>query len=118
MTLDSDGGWRLRALVDDRKLSNYLLSTTHDAGKFKARFLMRHGFRPEAPHVLREALLEHAASAGVSTTVETAFGLKYVVAGRLASPDGRDPLVLSIWFESTGDPTVRLVTVYPRGGRK
>ena len=63
MNADPPADWRRRAVVEERKLTEYLLSTSHGVGRFKARFLMRLGFDPGAPEVLREALLEHVAGA-------------------------------------------------------
>jgi hypothetical protein len=103
-------------VVSDPKLSGYLLSQTHAVGRFKARFLMSHGFHPNKPDAVRQALLAHLSISTVSVTQDTEFGTKYVVLGRLPTPDGRDPLVRSVWFEPPGGDAVNLVTVYPVKG--
>lgn len=44
---------------------------------------------------------------------ETPFGRRYFVEGPLTPPDGRDPLVRSVWLIETRADTPRLVTAYP-----
>lgn len=88
--------WRIRAVVEDRKLVDYLLSVSHNVGRFKARFFAAQGFDLRDPESVRAALLAHLASARLSTTIETALGLKFVALGELPSPDGRNPLVRSV----------------------
>jgi hypothetical protein len=63
-------------IVEESKITEYLLSTTHPIGRSKAAFFVRFGFRSESWQALREALLNHAASAAVVSTVETEFGIK------------------------------------------
>jgi len=39
-----------------------------------------------------------------------------VIEGVLVTPDGRDPLVRSVWFIEAGVDEPQFVTVYPRRG--
>jgi hypothetical protein len=43
---------RERAFIPSAKLSNYLLSLSHPAGRSKARFLLAAGYHPENPEIL------------------------------------------------------------------
>ena len=92
---------------------DYLLSTEHDEGQDKARFFMRFGFSGERWEELAGALRIHGASYEVSNRVDTVHGTKYVVDGILASLDGRDPLVRTVWMIDTGSDFPRLVSAYP-----
>ena len=112
------GDWRERAVVRDSKLSDYLLSPVHGVGRYKARFLMSRGFDPANLDAVREAILAHLAASPDATGGGTEFGTKYVVTGTLKTPDGRDPLVRSVWFESTPGGEVLLVTLYPVRGKR
>ena len=121
MSLRANGvrvDWRGRVEVDGTKVTGYLLAVEHPHGRTKAIFFARFGFSVANPGAFSEALLAHAASAVLVGAEETAFGRKYVVEGPLRSPDQRDPLVRSIWFEADELRPVKLVTAYPAGGRR
>jgi hypothetical protein len=102
-----------RAVVDERKVVEYLLSETHPDGPSKARFFSGLGFTVADWKVLAEALRRHAADSPVVRRDETPFGVRYVLEGVLYAPDGRTPAVRAVWFidRAGGDP--RLVTAYP-----
>jgi hypothetical protein len=100
------------AIVDERK-RRYLLSASHPAGRTKAIFFERFGFRASAWRFLRGALVAHAASGEVTSEMTTPFGIKYTVEGPVAAPDGRNPWVLTVWFRRNGETAPRLVTAYP-----
>lgn len=100
----------------DRKIIHYLLSSTHPAGRAKAAFFGRFGFRASAGQRLRDALLDHARSADIVSVGDTPFGNKYTVEGPLATPGARNPRVRSIRFVATGETAARLVTAYPLPG--
>jgi hypothetical protein len=101
------------ALIEDLKLSGYLLSDTHPTGRFKAAFFRQFGFRVDAIDELKDALVAHATAHDVSSLQQTRFGTKYRITGTLRSPDGRDPNVCAVWFIATGADAPRLVTVFP-----
>jgi len=106
------------AIVDDRKLADYLLSLGHPLGQAKARFLLALGFRRDDLEGLRRALLDHAAASPAVASRETEFGAKYVVEGPLTAPGGRAVIVRSVWFVERGSTGPRLVTVYPWKGAR
>ncbi len=108
-----------RAVIDDRKLADYLLATGHPFGRGKARFFFGLGFRRGEIDQLREALRDHAAANPVATSEETEFGSKYVVEGPLVAPDGREVGIRAVWFVESGEEAPRFVTAYPwKGGVK
>jgi len=102
-----------QAIVEDRKITHYLLSSNHPAGRPKATFFHRIGFRQSNWRRLRGVLLEHAHSGTVMSITDTRFGKKYTVEGPLRSPRAQAPLVRSIWFIRIGEAAPRLVTAYP-----
>jgi hypothetical protein len=105
-----------QAIVEDQKITHYLLCGDHPAGRPKAIFFIRFGFQRSRWRRLRSALLEHARSGAVISVNDTRFGKKYTVEGRLQTPSARAPLVRSIWFVRTGETVARLVTAYPVSG--
>ena len=106
------------ASIDPRKIAGYLLSTTHPRGRAKAHFFMRFGFRASQPEILARALLDHAQSYGLAGSVETAYGIHYIIEGALRTPDGRNPLIRAIWMIKPSETAPRFVTATPIGKGK
>src|SRR5260370_40296437 len=90
------------AIIERRKITDYLLSRSHPAGRAKAAFFARFGFTAAEWPRLRDALLEHARSAPIVSAVDTPFGKKYILEGPITAPDGRKPRVRTVWFIVTG----------------
>jgi hypothetical protein len=101
------------AIVEERKVTEYLLNTSHRFGASKARFFMAFGFTASAWHLLAEALRNHPRDGQVASTSETGFGPRYEVDGPLIAPDGRRPRVRSVWQFDRGQVAPRLITAYP-----
>jgi hypothetical protein len=99
--------------IDERKVRDYLLSDIHPVSRTKAAFFRRFGFRASAWKVLENALYAHAQTAEVVSTIETDFGIKYIIEGDLAVPSGREPRLRSVWFVPIGHNAPQLVTAYP-----
>jgi hypothetical protein len=104
------------AIVDPQKITDYLLVAGHPAGRAKAAFFQRFGFEIATWQTLRDALLEHGASAPVITAIDTPFGKKYILEGPLAAPDGRKPGVRTVWFVTARERAPKFVTAYPVPG--
>ena len=101
------------AVVEEAKVTDYLLDPAHRYGASKARFFAQFGFRAEAWEELALALLEHGRQNEVSRVNETGFGPRYEVKGELTAPDGRCPRVCTVWQVDEGQTAPRLITAYP-----
>jgi hypothetical protein len=101
-----------RAIVDDAKVRDYLLSSDHPIGRAKARFFRRLGFEAAHWRALQTALREHAFQEA-EQTAGTPFGQKYLVRGMIQGPSGVAATVTSVWIVLRGEDVPRLVTVYP-----
>lgn len=99
------------AVVEERKITSYLLSDENSEGK--SAFFAAFGFTPERWELLRDALLEHAATHEVYLRVNSQYGAKYIIEGALQTPIGRTPQVRSVWILENGLSAPRLVTAYP-----
>jgi hypothetical protein len=106
------------AYVEDAKLSSYILNPSHKEGWPKGRFLVSHGFAPDALDVLRAALLRHGRENEVAESDQTAFGVKYRVDGPLPTPGGSVIQVRTVWQIDVGQKTPRFVTFKPIGAAK
>jgi hypothetical protein len=101
------------AFIPERKITAYLLSATHPDGSSKALFFTRFGFSLDDWWGFADALLNHIASHHIVEVMTTPFGKKYVVDGPLDTPDGRKPMVRSVWFVAEGETIPQLTTAYP-----
>jgi len=102
-----------RIRVDRSKITEYLLNLSHPDGAGKARFFFRFGFSVNDPDVLVNALRKHGSDNAVSRMVETHFGWRYTVDGVLETPDGRNPMIRTVWIMEEEGDAPRLITAYP-----
>lgn len=102
------------ALVEERKITEYLLSFASRQGASKARYFTRFGFSIEQWEVFAEALRIHSAQHDVVEIEETSRGIKYVIIGTVNTPDGRNPSIRSVWQIAHGTNYPRLITARPQ----
>jgi hypothetical protein len=103
-----------RAVIDERKVREYLLSRTHPIGRFKASFFARAGFASaDWQHLVLQLRL--LATHGQAVLGErTHYGQKYLISGTLTGPGGTTVEVTTVWIVLIGGDAPRLVTVQPR----
>lgn len=99
--------------MPQRKVVDYLPALSHPEDRSKAVFFRQFVFSPERWERLAEALLQHAAANDVKRVEGSPFGTRYVVEGRMQTPDGRRPYVRSVWFIDAEGRAPRFVTAYP-----
>jgi uncharacterized protein DUF6883 len=102
-----------RANVERSKVVDYLLAFDHPEGAGKAEFFTRFGFTASGWDVLADALIAHARMQSVSSRSDSKYGTKYRIDGPISCPDGRTPLIRTVWIIDTGTDTPRLVTAHP-----
>ena len=105
-------------LIEDQKLCGYLLALEHPVGGSKARFFLDHGFRRDDPAGFRKALKRHLSMRTSERLLSGKHGKKWIVTGPLVSPDGRNPVILSVWIQDLEGKPYRLVTAYPEGSEE
>jgi hypothetical protein len=98
--------------VDDVKVRDYLLNPANIQNRGKAGQFRRCGFTRDAWQALSEALRAHGAANLVVQTLSSPHGVKFVVQCHLATPDGRNPCLTSVWIIDAGAERPRLVTAY------
>ncbi len=102
-----------RAIVDDSKVRDYLLSPEHPVGRFKACVFTSVGYRRDAWQQLRDDLRALALTLDVTEAAPDVYGQRYVGTGDLMGPAGRSLPIVTVWLiSSVGEPP-RLVTAYP-----
>ena len=105
--------FRHRARFDRKKIVEYLLAPSHPDGGSKARFFSSFGFTVNRWETLAKALKGHGKTFPVVGAVESKYGTRYTVEGRISTPDNRDPGIRSVWMLSRKSKSPRLITAYP-----
>jgi hypothetical protein len=101
------------AEVPKAKIVLYLLNQEHRRGKSKARFFVSRGFDVEHWQNMASVLRRHAAENEIVKEETTPLGVRTVVEGAMAMPNGTLAEVRSIWFIECGERIPRFVTAYP-----
>ncbi len=102
-----------RAVVEPRKIRDYLLSTSHPVGRFKASFFASLGYTQDTWGVLAADLRQHAVAGTVRASETTRFGQMHEVVGQLLGPSGKDAEVVAVWIILSGEDVPRFVTAFP-----
>ena len=106
------------AIVDPRKVVEYLLNPAHPRNGGKARFFAALGFSADASVRFIDALRSLAVTGDAVARVESVHGEKYVVDGLLSghTEKSQPRMVRTVWMTERGQDVPRLVTAYPREG--
>jgi hypothetical protein len=102
-----------RAIIDPRKITDYLLCATHEQGGPKAQFFISFGWSQEAPGELVDDLYRHALASEVVRSYPAPHGQKFEIVGPISTPDGSVVVVKSVWIVLFGEDAPRLVTALP-----
>lgn len=103
-----------RAVVDDAKIREYLVSPTHPLGRFKAAFFDSIGFAATNWQHLRDELLALAEGGQAGPALPSPHGIKYEVHGTITGPEGATAEIMTVWIVRPGEDFPRLITAYPR----
>jgi hypothetical protein len=96
------------------KITEYLLNVDHLDGGPKAKFFIAGGFSPERPLDLAQALIRHFTDNPPTTKNADRFGgVRITIKAPMPVPDGRTPMVLSVWTIDERETVPRLITAYP-----
>jgi hypothetical protein len=101
------------SIVVDKKITDYLLSETHEVGKHKAEFFKRFGFRLSDIETFRKSLIQHSIDREIEFVNNSDFGNKYKLKCELQTPDGRNPCIITVWIAENEEDSPKLITAYP-----
>ena len=91
-----------QSVIADQKITDYLLNSEHERGKSKAKFFLGRGFTKDNIDAFRNALKRHAIEHDVLEKPATEFGEKYIVKCELATPDLKNPCIITVWKLKAG----------------
>ena len=100
------------AVLDDAKITKYLLNDVHPQNQGKAKFFMLFGFMLANWQELRKALLDHPHNNSVVNQTTFRYGEMYEIGCSIASPDGRNPCVRSFWAIEPPGTDPKFITAY------
>jgi hypothetical protein len=72
-----------QATIPQAKITEYLLSLSHEDGRSKAKLFMSFGFSRESWEELAEALRNHAMDHEVTNIETSPFGIRYIIEGEM-----------------------------------
>lgn len=101
------------ALVEQHKITEYLLNLTHEQGASKARFFLARGFSLTAWAVFGDALVAQGANNQVTKVTQTDYGMRYQVDCHCPTPDGTNPCIRTVWEIAPDSQCPRLLTAHP-----
>ena len=108
-----DDGKRPTWFIEVAKIQAYLLNPNHLDGASKDKFLRSFGYDPRRPEELANSLATQGMMALPGLTVIPRKGLpRLVLEGPLDAPDGRTPMVRTVW-EWSDSTTLRFITLVP-----
>jgi len=102
-----------RAVIEPAKIRDYLLSTSHPVGRFKAPFFASLGYTSANWRRLDENLRDLAVSGDTELGKDSPYGQKYEVRGTLKGPSGKSAEVLTVWIILYGGDVPQFVTAFP-----
>lgn len=102
-----------RAVIEPAKIRDYLLSSAHPVGRFKATFFRSLGYMPADFERLEADLRELAESAEAVAGKESKYGRKYEVRGIINRSLGKQAHVVTVWIIKAGEDFPRFVTAFP-----
>lgn len=102
-----------RSSVAENKITDYLLSESHEIGRHKANFFKRFGFDIADLETFKSSLVQHSIDREIENTKDSDFGIKYELKCEIITPDKRNPCIVTVWLIEHGQKTPKLVTAYP-----
>lgn len=100
------------AILDDRKITDYLLDATHPQNQGKANFFSLFGFTLGNWQELKKSLLDHPNNHQVVSQKTSPYGETYEISCSIASPDGKNPCIRSFWAIEPPNPHPKFITAY------
>lgn len=101
------------ALVEQKKVVEYLLNLAHPDGQSKAKFFLGRGFSVSQWQSMRDALAVQGSRNLVTKVTSHPWGSRYQVDCNCPTPDQMNPCIRTIWEVATVGACPRLLTAHP-----
>ena len=104
-----------RAVIEPRKLKDYILSATHPGGRFKAALFRQMGYTQKNRGQLVEDIRKQHLVLDAELAEKTKYGQKYIITGNIEGPNGKIMRLKSVWIILEGADFPRFITIYLGG---
>jgi hypothetical protein len=101
------------AIIEQEKITNYLLDVEHKRGGSKARLLHSLGYNLENWQQLELDIRRTHLTGEVIESRETLWGNRFDIVAPLTGPSGDTVMLRSVWQIDLGLEYPRLITMYP-----
>jgi len=101
-----------KVIISSEKIKDYLLSSIHPIGRFKAVFFYNLGYSVDNWGILArdiKSILKY----DVKKTVKTEYGVKYEIHGLITGPNNKSSTIITVWIIINNEQELRFVTAYP-----
>lgn len=105
-----------KTFIDPNKIRDYILSTSHPVGRFKAALFERMGYTKENREQLINDIKLYHLPLDAEVLEKNQYGQKYIIKGVIKWPNGKMIMFKSIWIILEGEDIPRFITIYPEGG--
>ena len=106
-----------KAIIDPLKIRDYILSTEHALGRFKAAFFNKMGYTKENWEQFLYDIRNSHLALNAEPIEKTIYGQKYKIDGAIKGPNGKIIICRSIWIILEGENIPRFITIYPVEGK-
>ncbi|MGH8582937.1 MAG: DUF6883 domain-containing protein [Gammaproteobacteria bacterium] len=100
------------ALIPTEKVRDYLLSSSHPVGRFKAVFFRALGYM-DGDWERLEGDIRSVLTNDATVGERTEYGQKLEVRGGITGPTGRSTEIVTAWIILKGESIPRFITAYP-----
>jgi hypothetical protein len=101
----------LRLVIQDQKITNYLL--LYQPKDDKSEYLALAGYNLTNWEILKRDILNSVADVEVTEITSTDWGTRLKVKSQWYSPNNRLVMVMTIWQQDEGADFVKFITLYP-----
>ncbi len=102
-----------QAIVEPSKVRDYLLSSSHPVGRFKAVVFASLGYTAERWETLAADLTQLARTQPAIEGQASVYGKKYEVSGKLTGPNGHTATFTTVWLIKPDRPEPHFITAFP-----
>jgi hypothetical protein len=101
------------AVIEEGKISQYLLNLDHKRGAAKAKLLHSLGYSAKQWQILERDIRRDHLESDIVEVRETRWGIRYDVVAPLIGPSGDAIMFRSVWQIDLGLDYPRLITMNP-----
>jgi hypothetical protein len=104
-----------KAIINDSKIIDYLLSNSHPSGRNKAKFFNTLGYNKDNFIELIKEFRILISTNDYELIIENEFGTKFIVNGKIKAKEKNNAEITTVWFIEKDGTIPYFITAYPKG---